>query len=259
MRSPWIAFCLLLGCAESQPQPCDPLAPHEEPITLGALLAVGRQADGTLFAVEAGSPGENRVFVSKEGALVRQRVRGSGAGNDSAGMWLQFSLGTAAEPWFLRLEMDAGGTRMGVVRGPLETRTFAVGAQGEVLTVVGPEAIAGLAVRNLSGEIFVEYLGTVEDGRRLVVTRPADDWSYEDFRLFLGAESLVERKVSQVLRARDGGTTDIHFDLDGTSAVAHFPAPSRGGPATLTAGGRLLTISTQPAGTRPEGVSFLCR
>jgi hypothetical protein len=227
------------------------------------VVAAGKQADGTLIVVDRTGSGENHVFVSQPGALVRQRVIGSGSGNDAAGMWLQFALGTTDMPWSLRVELPAGAApRMGVVRGPLDSKTFVIGEKGEVLTIVGPEAYAGLAVRNLPGDVYVEYLGTVEDGRRLVVTRPADDFRYEDFRLFLslGApDHLVERMVIEVSRARDGGTTDIRFDLDGAVAVAHFPAPQLGGGATLTAGGRTLTITTQPPGTRPEGVAFFCR
>jgi hypothetical protein len=258
MRTRWFALALLLACAESQPQPCDPLAAHEAPITLGPILAVGRQADGTLIAVDkAGS--ENRVFVSQAGTLARQRVNGFGSGNDASGTWLQFSLGSPNDPWALRVEMSSAGTRMGVVRGPLQTKTFVIGEMGESLAVVGPEVLQGLPVHNLAGDVFVEYLGSVEDGRRLVVLRPADDWSYEDFRLFLGGDQLIERKVSQVTRARDGGTTDIQFDLDGATATAHFPSALTGGTTTLTAAGRALTITTQAPGTRPEGVSFLCR
>jgi hypothetical protein len=61
------------------------------------------------------------------------------------------------------------------------------------------------------------------DGNVMVVTRPRDDWSYADFRLFLGPMGAVaERRVGNVTGARDGGSTTITFDLDGTSAVARF-------------------------------------
>jgi hypothetical protein len=77
---------------DDPPRSCDPLSGEEKPITLQAPLAIGRQADGTLIVVDRRDP-EPYVFVSQNGALVRQRVMGSGGGNEGGSQWFQFTLG----------------------------------------------------------------------------------------------------------------------------------------------------------------------
>jgi hypothetical protein len=107
--------------------------------------------------------------------------------------------------------------------------------------------------------VFVEYAAEIPDGRRLVVTRPQDDWGYDDFRLFLGPpERVEERKVNSVQRARDGGTTTISFQIEGAAAEAFIPAPQNvNEPATLKYAGQTFTMAVT-RGTAPAGLQFLC-
>jgi len=150
---------------------------------------------------------------------------------------------------------------MGLWTNPDPTRRdFDVGVEGETLGVRERGAVAGLAVRNLAGDVHTEYLAKLQDGQRLVVVRPEDDWQYLDFRLFLGTpERMEERTVLNVTRGRDGGTTTIWFTLDGLDAVAYFPTAFRPDEtATLTAGSLVLPMTVE-TGQAPEGLQFFCR
>jgi hypothetical protein len=202
-----------------------------------------------------------RVFVSDaSGTLVRQRIAGSGSGPD----FYVFDVSDHDPAFVLQIDISTGASiRMGVFNGTLkDSKTFVIGQQGEELTVLAAGAVATMPVRNLPGDVVVEYAAALADGDVMVVTRPRDDWSYTDFRLFLGSMGAVaEREVSSVVRARDGGSTTITFDLDGVSAVASFPvvfadggfAP---GPATLTVGGTTTSLTLH--GGALAGASYLC-
>jgi hypothetical protein len=239
---------------------CDPFAARPLPIALGTVIAVGEGSASLIYAVDQVDTSQ-RVFVSDaSGTLVRQRIAGSGTGPD----FYVFDISDHDPAFVLQIDTPVGGTmRMGVVVGTLkDSKTFVIGQQGEELTVLPAGAIASMPVRNLPGEVVVEYAAALADGDVMVVTRPRDDWSYEDFRLFLGPMGAVaERKVNSVVRALDGGSTTIAFDLDGTSAVASFLvifadggfAP---GPATLTVGGTTTLLTRQ--GAQPAGATYLC-
>jgi hypothetical protein len=239
---------------------CDPLAPHPLPIALRTLVAAGRDATGVIYAVDQGDGGE-RVFASDgSGALVRQRIAGSGTGPD----FYVFNVTDHDPAFVLQIDVPPGGpVRMGVVIGALEdSRTFVIGQQGEELTLVPAEALAGMPVQNLPGNVVVEYTASLPSGEVMVVTRPRDDWSYEDFRLFLGnLGAVAERRVTDVARMLNGGSTYIRFDLDGQQAEAYFPvmlvdggfAP---GPATLTVAGTTTALTRQDGA--PAGAQYLC-
>jgi hypothetical protein len=175
--------------------------------------------------VDEPTDGAYRVFSSEGSELVHRRVAGSGSESSADLEALTFQV---QEPFAFTLKVEipkSGEIRMGVFRGAFNDKTFTVGAQGDVLTVDGG-AVQGLTVRNLPGGLTVEYEADTADGRRLVVTRPTDDWSYEDFRLFLGsADHMEERKVAAVSRASDGGTTKIRCVIDGKESLALFPTP----------------------------------
>jgi hypothetical protein len=239
---------------------CDPFAARHLPIAIGTVIAVGESSAGLIYAVDQVDSSQ-RVFVSDaSGTLVRQRIAGSGTGPD----FFVFDISDHDPAFVLQIDIPVGGTmRMGVFNGTLtDSKTFVIGQQGEELTVLPAEVIASTPVRNLPGDVVVEYAAALADGDIMVVTRPRDDWSYEDFRLFLGPMGAVaERKVGNVVRARDGGSTTITFDLDDSSAVASFPvvfadggfAP---GPATLTVGGNTTSLTRQ--GAQPAGATYLC-
>lgn len=259
VRLAFVATTLLPTCGTGALEPCDPLATRTEGVTLAAVLAIGQHADGAVYVADRPAAGKERVFVLEDGALMRKPIAGSGSGSLPDGEWLVFSVG-GASPFHLKVELPRNGqARMGIVRGPFEGKDFVIGQQGDLLAVVHKEVIAGLPVRGVD-EVFVEYLADLPDGRRMLVIRPQDDWTYDDFRVFVGpSERMEERKVTSVTRLRDGGTTTIVFELDGAKATAFFPAPMRAEPVTLEVSGEKTTFARVVAGERPEGASFFCR
>jgi hypothetical protein len=67
-------------------------------------------------------------------------------------------------------------------------------------------------------------------------------------------EGIEERKVTNVLRERDGGTTTIEFLAEG-SVTAYFPSPLRDADSTLSLGGEELTLtllSSDPLASDPD-------
>lgn len=259
-----VVLGVLAGCGGSPQGPvsktCDPLADEPQPITLGQVLGVGRDANAVLYVIDQTPQGLDRLFISDEMTLKRQPVAGTGAGADPAGGTFEIvSSGSGDAAVAVEIVTDAmGNVMMGVVHGPLATKTFAIGTQGETLVVLGADALASYAVKNLPGTIDVEYFAMLADGRTMVVTRPDVDWSYTDFRVFLSTNAtspLLERTVTKVLR---GSFTDVLFDLDGQQATAHFTSSLAPGASTLTVGADSAELTVQPPGTRPAGATFLC-
>ena len=167
-----------------------------------------------------------------------------------------FLFGLEQPPVTLQISIPAAAPiRMGVVSG--DSESFEIGEDGEELEVIPPNTIAGMPLRNLPGEVHLDYTAETEDGQQLVVTRPADDWDYVDFRLFLGpADAVDERIVHDVGRELDGGTTTIEFDLDGAVATAYFPSPYHDLPWTLTIANATTELTRLDA--VPDGVAFSC-
>jgi hypothetical protein len=239
---------------------CDPLAPAPKPIALADILGIGKSANGTIYVADQ-SGSTQRVFVSDaSGTLVRQHTSGGGSSSDENGIQYIFTVTDPASPFVLEVYVPkSGAIRMGVLQGTLPDRkSFVIGQEGEELTVLASSAIANMPLRNFPGTMVAEYIATLPDGQLILVTRPADDVSYADFRVFLGPVGAVaERKVFQVSRALDGGSTHVIFDLDGAQADAYFrivlvDASFAPGPATLTVGDVTTTLtrqSTLPAAT----------
>jgi len=261
---PMTMIVAIAGCGGSAPGPasktCDPLADAPQPIALGKILGVGRDATAVLYAIDQTAQGLDRLFISDGPVLKRRPVAGFGGGaGPDGGAFEIVSSGSGDTAVAVQIVTDPMGTvMMGVVHGPLATKTFTIGAQGETLTVLTADALADLAVENLPGTIYVEYLATLPDGRTMVVSRPDVDWSYADFRLFLSAGAtspLLERKVINVVR---GSFTNVVFDLDGTQATAHFGSSLAPGPSTLTVSAETVELTVSPPDTRPIGATFLC-
>jgi hypothetical protein len=249
---------VIVACGSDGPAPCDPLAGAESPITLATLIGAGRHPDGTTYLLDkAGS--DYRVFVGSGLALRRKRVAGSGEFTVAGGTAVTVSVTEAEPPFRLKVEMTGGTSRMGVLRGMTDMRDFVIGQQGDVLAPLTVAEVQASQLHNLGGAVFVEYAAEIPDGRRLVVTRPQDDWGYEDFRLFLGPpERVEERKVNSVQRARDGGTTTISFQIEGSAAEAFIPTSLNvNEPATLKHAGQTFTMAVT-RGTAPAGLQFFC-
>ncbi len=237
---------------------CNPFEGAASSIALVDLVAAGKHADGTIYVIDRGRP-EYRVFVSSGTDLVRTPSLGSGTTPDSVSVSSRDAKGA------FDLKVDLAGaqpTRMGVHRGPpLDTKTFEIGTQGDVLTLLGAGALSGLTVRDLPATVLVEHDGRMPDGRRIVVTRPEHDWTYDDFRVFFGPESaMLERPMKGASR---GSTTYVTFDLDGVTKTAVFPsalAPNT--PAELrTEGGgsEPLTVLDATATPAATSLAYQCR
>ena len=263
--------------ASTSPRPCDPLTPRAVPITLGTVLGAGRDASGTLYvADEAPSvPNQlgstpNRVFVSQGTTLFRKVVTGSGSSGGGAEADYTFSFEDGAESSALLIQVRGGKTTaMGL--GPANSKGF-IGDPGAVttmLTVQDSSAVSAFTLQNLPGDVAIEYVADVDDGQVVVVTHPKYDYTYTDFRLFLGQpDNLLERRVEDVSRTRSSDTL-IQFLVGNSQARAHFtyvlePATDGGiishpGPGTLSGFGPDQSMTQRfPTPTTLDGLSFTC-
>jgi hypothetical protein len=255
---------LLLGaCGTEQAalEACDPFAAEAQTAELGTILAAGEDADGVLYVVEqpAGQgESELRVFVSEGDALSRKRVLGSGSGGND--FTVSFEQGST--PARLVFQRSSGAvTGMALVHDRERSFLDALGPEAERLTLVEEPEVRDRALRNLPGEIVLEHLGSVDDGdgvHTIVVTRPRDDWSYEDFRLFYGAaEQLLEREIENVSR---GNATFIDFDVNGVTYHVVFGSPLGPTESTLRVGAVEYQVQAEWGATSvPAGTSFECR
>jgi hypothetical protein len=238
-----------------------PFVASPKPISLGTVLGAGKSpTTGTIYMVDE-VDNLRRLFISdSSGTLVRQRESGSGSGPDS----LVFSTGGPDAIVTIQIDTPTGqAKRMGVFQGTLkDQKTFVIGKDGEELTIVADSDIAKMPLRNLPGTINTEYVASTNDGNVLLVTCPIDDYSYSNFRAFYGpATAMVERSVSSVTRYKDGGSTWIVFDLDGSTATASFPvvfadASFAPGPATLTNGAQSTSLTR--LSSPPANASYIC-
>lgn len=245
------------------PSECDPFAPSPKPISLEKVVAAGRSAAGIAYVVDEVAH-ENRVFISNNGVLERQRSAGSMT--DEGGDGLQFNVFRVEDhdpPFTLQIDLGPGGpASMEVLEGPQpdDSKTIPTG-QGERLTLLSDEDVASMSVRNLPGAQVLEYNARTADGRALIVIRPRDDGTYQDFRVFFGEPAQpIERQVKSV---SCGSYTFVLFDLEGADATALFkwdllpdsPGPDEG---SLTVGGAVLELTLLDTSAPPSGMSFLC-
>jgi hypothetical protein len=231
---------------------CSPLDGETQPITIDKVVGAGRHADGTIYLLDEGRP-DYRAFVSEGAVLQRKKVAGSG----SAPGWVSASVADSNGPFTLKIESSNGvPTRMAVFRGEPKGKTFEIGTEGDVLELVDASTYASFVVRNIPGTVNVEYDGSTSDGRRIVVTRPEVDWSYEDFRVFFGtAERMVERPVRNVTR---GSSTRITFDVDGVEHDALFGSSlSPSIESTLTANDQRAALVVKET-ERGVGLTYFC-
>ncbi|MDB4935573.1 MAG: hypothetical protein JWP87_2545 [Labilithrix sp.] len=240
---------------------CSPFDSVAQPIALAHVLGAGRHADGTLYVLDDGAP-TYRAFVSQGNVLHRKEVTGSGTvGGEAGAVSITATVRDAAAPFALQIERSGDvATRMGVFRGDLQTKSFDVGQQGDVLELVGVDVLAGLQLQNLPGDVVTEYDATTEDGHRLVVTRPAADWTYESFRVFYGTpDQMKERHLTNASR---GSTTYISFDLDGVEQTAIFPSKAFSAsyevPVLRTGVQGSQSLTVLPEGSTGAGLTFFC-
>jgi hypothetical protein len=137
---------------------------------------------------------------------------------------------------------------------------------GSEKPLVPSEILYGFAVRDLPSEVVIEYVAKAESGELMLVVRPRDNWAYTDFRVFYGKPpQLPERRVDSVTRARDGGSTEIVFEVDMATARAYFPvinSETNGfepGPASLALGTQTVSLELLAAERSSLGnAEFIC-
>ena len=248
--------------------PCNPLTPHELPVTLGTVLGIGRDSTGTTYlADEVTSPMfTDRVFVSQGKSLFRKRVTGSGSSGNTD---YSFSFDGDSGPVSLLIHRE-NGKATAMALGP-EGKGFIgdPGLQTTPLTVLDDSAVSDFTLRNLPGDVTIEYVADTEDGDVMVVTHPTDDYDYTDFRMFYGRPPhLDERKVKAVNRSLDGDTSMV-FLVGGTEYDASFTFVlmegdggliSHPGDGSLDEGSGKTVAFTQrwPTPTTLDGFSFTC-
>ena len=255
--------------AGSHAGPCDPLAPHELPVTLGAILGVGKDSAGTIYmADEVTAPYTDRVFVSSGNSLWRKRVSGSGQSGGTADRDYTFSYVDGTNNPALIIQIR-GGVTTAMAVGPGDSRSFIGPADAgqQTLAVLDKSAINGMTLRNLPGDVFIEYVADVSNGNIIIVTRPQDDWTDTSFRVFYGTtHAMLERPLISFSRGND---TYITFQVDSAQYLAHFVMlfePADAGvnvqhpPGTLEPGdGSTWTITERlPTPTALPEFSFTC-
>jgi hypothetical protein len=243
-------------------------------VTLGTVLGVGKDAQGTVYlADEVPEKFIDRVFVSSGKTLFRKRVSGSGSsgGGADADYTFLFDAGDGSKGRALLIQRRGGAvTAMGLGPGGKDF-IGTPGATDETLMVLGDSVPSGFTLRNLPGEVTLEYVADVDDGNGhvIVVTRPTDDSDYTDFRVFFGPEAqMVEGRVVNVSRTR-GGNTYIQFAMGAAMydvtfiwdmQVTDAGLSGQPGPGTLATGGGSPVAVTQryPGPTSLPGFSFTC-
>jgi hypothetical protein len=247
---------------------CDPLATTSAKTTaLGEILGIGRDADGTVYVVDSvtSQPGL-RVFVAEGKKLMRRRVLASEDSNVGGSRLIVLDIEASPDTLTLALEVTASARRMAIVPGAVKASSFDELAGRRALEVLGNDFVTGFKAYDLGGEVEVEYVAKTQKGQEIVVVRPRDNWTYDDFRVFYGAPSqLLERHVTSVARAKDGGSTTINFEIDATDAIATFPVELSAdggfqpGPAKLKLGGQTLSLERLASDRSAlKDVKFMC-
>jgi hypothetical protein len=250
--------------------PCDPLRETERPIHLDAPIAVGRARDGTMYLFERAGTVPAWTYRSGDGRFERQRdaeprpTRGRG-------VFVQAFSG----PHIVVLGIDESANERGwIARRHVRMWRVEVSAtterarRGERLRVLDPAAVRSWPAFDRPREISIEYLAHTPDGRWLMVTMPEMD--FEHVRVFFGtAQNVRERPFVRMARQRDGGTTNVTFEVEGEVLVAHFPVrcgvaspPNVLGtradcPAELRRGPSSIELVRAPA-DRIGGLAFVC-
>ncbi|MBS2026597.1 MAG: hypothetical protein JST54_01730 [Deltaproteobacteria bacterium] len=240
---------------------CDPLAP--KPITLGTIIGVGRDAQGTLY-VDANAG----LFISSNGTLYRQVVLGSGQmGNDEFDFNYAQADGGGAGALLVE---TASGTADAMALAPAGTRDFLGQPDAGVtpLQLVDASTVASMPVVNTPN--VVEYLADISNGDILLSTLPlsADDSSTNGGRsIFYGSPAGAAQRSLLAFSQSRSGNGSLSFGLDGATATVQFAwtAPTDGGAAYTSVGsfndgsGNTLTATVRvPVPATLDGLAFTC-
>jgi hypothetical protein len=257
------------GGSGAQPAgPCDPLAPT--PTTLGTVIGVGKDGQGTLYVGETASTGQLRVFVSSGGTLVRKDVIGSGqmGGAPNAKYTLSFRDASAAIATARSLLINtANGQATEMALGSGNSRAFlGSGTNGdETLTVVAPSTVGGMPIQNLPHVPM--YVADASDGTSVVVTWPMDAYGTDEARIYYGTKSQMIERTITAYEESQSGDTNITFTVEAATYTVHFAiafGPDAGplgspGPVTLDKGGTMEMMTLRlPTPTTLSGFTFTC-
>ena len=253
----------------SSTAPCEPLA--SPAITLGKVLGVGKDAQGTVYVADQTPELITRVFVVKDGALVRQQVTGSGesGGGTNADYTLSFqdaATTTSTAPALLIQVRNGTTTAMGI--DPNSARVF-IGdpnASYTLLTMVDPSTIAGLPLLNLPNKIA--YVEDVSDGNVVVITAPVDysSTNLTKHTVYYGAATaVIERRITSDTQGMDiSAGPVISFLVDSVSYTFsyYYPYPPDSGVRSgsiTTSDDRTLTCTDRVATAASlSGLNFVC-
>ena len=203
---------------------CDPLAPT--PITPGAIVGVGKDADGTLYVDAA-----NGVFVSAGGPLIRQHLLGTGqsGANEFIFTFESPSVDGGSAERDLLVE-TTGSTATAMALGPAGARMFLdQSALGRTtLTLVDASTIAGLSAVNTPS--VISYVGDAANGDVVLATIPlnADPTAtsgglYDGgLSIFYGPPNDVAERVITDFGESLSGNGSVTFLVGNTSYVLAF-------------------------------------
>lgn len=246
---------------------CDPLAAMPLPITLGTVSAAGRAADGTLYVVSSAGTANTHVFVSSGQILQRKRASGSGSSGGATGdvdQTVSFEEGSTPNRLVFK---QTNGVVKGIALVHDGGKSFfdELPASAEQLTIVPASELARFELRNLAGEQVLELSARTAEGNRVVVTRPEDWSSYNDFRVFYGSRDALDERRARDAGSSKSGSRFLTFDVDGADFELSFgrvllrvgeSSPNSGSLKT-PAGEPVLSLDDETMGL-PPGLTFRC-
>lgn len=230
-----------LGTSSGGDMNCEPLAVVQQPTELGEFIALLRSAAGTTYLVDR-AESNLRVFIADGDELVPQEVAGTGEGSGR----ISISLSHEGEAYSLLLTPEVSPDTAWLSFGdPDKNETPEVDESLEVL----PESeLEEFTFGPVVSPMRVEYNAQASTGEHILVVVPERNFEYESFRLFYGdGAALIERRISEVLRSKGGGTV-IDFLLDGKAASVNFTGaiePDETGGAEYIEGPAIVSIGEQ--------------
>jgi hypothetical protein len=214
----------LPGGSTGEGVPCDPLA--AAPITPGAIVGVGQDTDGTLTVDAA-----NGVFVSAGGALIRQRLLGTGQSGANEFIFTFASPAADGGAWERDLLVETtGSTASAMALGPGGARVFLdqAGAGVTALTLADPAVISGLSVVNTPD--VISYVGDAANGDVVLATTPLNGDATASIggvydgglSIFYGPPNNVAERVITAFRQSLSGSGSVTFLVGSTPYVLAF-------------------------------------
>ena len=243
---------------------CDPLADRPQPITLGQVIAAGKDATGTLYVISSSSYPDDPdlAFISTSAGLQRQRILGSGAGG-SPDANFTVSLDEATPTRIVAKRV--GDMIVGIALVHDQDKTFydQLPASATQLTVVDPSTLSGMPVFNLPGQQELRAFGTGSDGSQLVVTFPRDDGTDADYRVYYGIGNVLTQRVVTMESQTLSSTLYLTFAVEGGTIDATIAGPSIfvpvGTSSQLTTAKGVVPLTVDLGQTTlPASDSFLC-